>query len=344
MKIARAESFLRAPDFGLLAVLLYGPDSGLVRERALDLARGVVLDLTDPFRTVEITANALIADPARLGDEVAAIAMTGGRRVVIVREAGDSVSSLLAEFLSHPPCRPPQAAFVVIEAGPLPPRSTLRNLFESADNAAALACYLDEGAQLGDFIRKVLAEDKVSLEPEALDYLADNLGGDRGVTRRELEKLAIYAGPGGRVTVDDAIACVGDSSELTLDEVGFAVAGGELAALDRAVARVFLEGVMPVSVLRAVSRHFERLRQADAAIEDGSNDESAMAALRPAVFFKDKSRFRAQLRRWSSGRAVTALQRLVETEILCKTTGLPAETICRHALLDIAREPARASK
>src|SRR5208282_5863766 len=106
MKIARAESFLRAPDFGLLAVLLYGPDSGLVRERALDLARSVVLDLTDPFRTVEITANALIEDPARLGDEVAAIAMTGGRRVVIVREAGDSLSSVLADFLGDPPCRP----------------------------------------------------------------------------------------------------------------------------------------------------------------------------------------------------------------------------------------------
>ena len=343
MKIARPDSFLRAPDFCLFAVLVYGPDSGLVRERALDLAKGVVPDLTDPFRVVELTADALTGDPPRLAEEVAAIAMTGGRRVVIVREAGDSLSAVLAEFLAHPPCRPPQAAFVVIEAGPLPPRSTLRNLFEGAENAAALACYLDEGAQLGEFIRKTLAEQKVSLDAEALDYLADNLGGDRGVTRRELEKLAIYAGAGGQVTVDDAIACVGDSSELTLDEVGFAVAGGELTALDRAVARVFLEGVVPVSVLRAVSRHFERLRQAGTAVEGGSNDESAMAALRPAVFFRDKPRFRTQLRRWPSGRAVSVLQRLVETEILCKTTGLPAETICRQALLDIAREPIRSA-
>ena len=91
MKIARPESFLRAPDFGLLAVLVYGPDSGLVRERALDLAKGVVPDLTDPFRAVEITADALTGDSARLADEVAAIAMTGGRRVVIVREAGDRI-------------------------------------------------------------------------------------------------------------------------------------------------------------------------------------------------------------------------------------------------------------
>jgi len=343
MKIARADSFLRAPDFNLLAILVYGPDSGLVRERALDLARSVVPDLADPFRVAEITADALTGDPARLADEVAAIAMTGGRRVVIVREAGDSLLTVVTEFLTHPPCRPPQAAFVVIEAGSLPPRSTLRSLFESADNAGALACYLDEGAQLGDFIRKVLTEEKVALDPEALDYLTDNLGGDRGVTRRELEKLAIYAGPGGRVTVDDAVACVGDSSELTLDEVGFAVAGGELAALDRAVARVFLEGVVPVSVLRAVSRHFERLRQAGAAVEGGSNDESAMAALRPSVFFRDKPRFRAQLRRWPSGRAASVLQRLVETEIQCKTTGLPAETVCRHALLEIAREPVRSA-
>ena len=337
-----AESFAKSPDAQLLAVLVYGPDSGLVRQRAQGLARSVVPDLADPFRVFETTADALAADPARLRDEAAAIALTGGRRVVSVREAGDSLAALLGDFLIHPPCVAPQAALVVVEAGDLKPKSALRGLFEAASNAAALPCYADEGAQLADVIRKTLAAERVSVSGEALRYLAENLGGDRMVTLRELEKLAIYAGPGTTVDLADAMAVVGDSAALTMDEVAMAAAGGEFAALDRALNRVFLEGAQPVAVLRTAARHFERLRQASMAIAGGAGEEAAMAALRPAVFFKHKPRFRAALRRWDATRAANALSRLVETEILCKTTGMPAETVCRQALFDLARETSAA--
>jgi len=340
MKIvpARAESFARSPDPGLLAVLVYGPDLGLVHERAAQIAGSLVPDLADPFRVAEIPSDALKSDPARLADEVAAISMTGGRRVVWLREAGDALAPLLADFLRNPPCAPPQAALVIAEAGELGPRAPLRMLFESAENGAALPCYLDEGAQLRDVIRKTLAAEKVSVSADALEYLADNLGADRMVTRREVEKLAIYAGAGATVGLEDAIACVGDSSALSMDEVGFSAAGGDLAGLDRALERSFLEGAVSVGVLRAVTRHFDRLHQAASAVAAGSDEDSAMAALRPAVFFKDKTRFAAQLRRWSQRRLAAALARLLETEILCKTTGMPDETICRQTLFDLAQQ------
>ena len=333
-----AEAFMRAPRPELGVILVYGPDAGLVRERARGLAKNIVPDLGDPFRFAEFTADDLLGDPARLSDEVAAIAMTGGRRAIMVREAGDGFSSLLGQLLTNPPCRPPQAALVVVEAGNLPPRSTLRDLCERADNAAALPCYADEGAQLGELIRRTLAAERVTASSEALRFLADNLGGDRMVTMRELEKLAVYAGPGGTVELEDAVAVVGDSSALSMEEVSLAAAGGEFAALDRALSRVFLEGAQPIAVLRSVTRHFDRLRQAAAAIEGGANDEAAMAALRPAVFFKQKPRFRDQIKRWSAARASDALALLIETEILCKTTGMPAETICRQALFDLAQQ------
>jgi DNA polymerase-3 subunit delta len=338
----RAEAFAKNPDAGLLAVLVYGPDSGLVRQRALDLARSVVPDLGDPFRLFETTGDAIKSDPARLADEVAAISFGGGRRAVMLRDAGDSLTAVLADFLASPPCVPPQAALVIVEAGGLPPRSSLRELFERANNAAALACYADEGAQLIDLIRKTLAAERVNASGEALKYLSENLGSDRMVTLRELEKLAIYAGPGGTVEVEDALAVVGDSAALSMDEVALATAAGDLPALDRALDRVFLEGAQPITVLRAVARHFERLRQAGAAIAAGSNEEAAMASLRPAVFFKQKGPFRAGLKRWPAPRAAAALTRLIETEILCKTTAMPAETICRQALFEMAQQtPAR---
>ena len=75
MKItgARIEAFLRNPDPKSVAVLVFGPDRGLVRERGATIARAVVDDPADPFRVVELSGGSLKSDPARLGDEAAAV-------------------------------------------------------------------------------------------------------------------------------------------------------------------------------------------------------------------------------------------------------------------------------
>src|SRR2546423_1790242 len=97
---ARVEAFMRRPDPDVRAVLLYGPDAGLVRERAESIARTVCPDLHDPFRVADLAAAVLVADPARLVDEAAQISLMGGRRVVRVREAGDALAPLSTRFLA----------------------------------------------------------------------------------------------------------------------------------------------------------------------------------------------------------------------------------------------------
>ncbi|MGC2522189.1 MAG: DNA polymerase III subunit delta, partial [Stellaceae bacterium] len=84
MKIApsRVAAFLQRPDPEIRAVLLYGPDAGLVRERADAVARTVCTDLSDPFRVAMLNGAVLAADPARLADEAAQLSLVGGRRVV----------------------------------------------------------------------------------------------------------------------------------------------------------------------------------------------------------------------------------------------------------------------
>ena len=213
-----------------------------VRERAELLARSVVADAGDPFRVVELTPGDIKSDPARIADEAAAISMTGGRRVIRIRDATDGLAVPLSDYLGHPPCAPDQAALIVVEAGELSPRSPLRKLFEDSKNAAAIACYLDDSAQVAQVIRATLGAEKISVTADALEYLTENLGGDRMVTRRELEKLALFAGPGGKIELADAAACVGDTSAMAMDDVAFNTASGDVAELDMALERVFQEG------------------------------------------------------------------------------------------------------
>ena len=97
MKIAanRADAFARDPDAAVRAVLVYGPDDGLVRTRADALTKAVAEDISDPFRVADVTATALRVTPSLIADQAAAIALTGGRRVVRFRDAPESIADAL---------------------------------------------------------------------------------------------------------------------------------------------------------------------------------------------------------------------------------------------------------
>jgi DNA polymerase III subunit delta len=324
----RIAAFLDRPDPEIRAVLFYGPDSGLVRERADRLARSVCAELTDPFRVAELSGPALAEDPPRLADEAAQLSLAGGRRVVRVRGAGDGQAPLFAGFLDIMPGE----ALVVVEAGELARGSPLRRAFEQASRAAAIGCYPDGARERAQVIREVLGGQRITVSRDAVNYLVEHLGGDRLLTRAELEKLTLYAGAGGRIELDDARLSVGDSAALDLDDAVMAAAEGDAVRLERVLARIFQEGASPVTVVRAVLRHLQRLHPLAALVAAGTPAAEALRNARPPVFFKHEDSFRRQLEKWSEIRLRRALDCLAAAELAMKQTGFPAETLCREAL------------
>jgi DNA polymerase-3 subunit delta len=326
--------FLRDPGT-CRVVLLYGDDAGLIRDRAEALVRAVAGRLDDPFLVAELTRDTA----GELAAEAASLPLTGGRRVVRLREATDGATAAVKQALDSG-----APALVVLEAGALPPRSKLRALAEAAPDAAAIACYPEDGAALEATIRGVLGEFGVTAQADSLAWLAGQLGADRASTRRELEKLALYAGPGGKVDLEAAMACVGDFAGLSLDDAVFAATEGDVDMADRALEVAIGEGAAPVQVLRATLMHVQRLQRARAAMADGASAEEAMRALRPPVFFRRTGAFRRALGLWNPPALDAAAAGLSDAERQCKRTGMPDVTICRAALLTLARRSARLAR
>lgn len=322
-----ADGFVKRPDPAARAILVYGQDDGLVSERARQLVKTACPRLDDPFQLVQYSGAQLAADPARLTDEAREFSMTG-RRVIWIRDAGNGQTAAFEQLLADDKAD----ALVVVEAGDLNARSSLRKLFEEAKNAAALPCYADDNEAVADVVRTMLAEAGLRADGEALSYLVDHLGGDRLLTRRELEKLISYKGPGAAtITVEDCEAVVGDSAVTGLDDVVYAAASGNFPALDRALARVFLEGDSPIAVLRVAQKHFQKLHLA---VASGGDVRSMTRRL--GVFYKREAEFMSQATRWTAPRLAIALDLLTQAEIDCKSSNMPDEAICRHALLRIA--------
>ena len=333
------ESFLRRPDDRYPVILVYGPDEGLVRERVERLIASVLEDAADPFRSCDLNADLVQAEPGRLLDEARALSLIGGRRVVRLRQAGDQVTAACKALLALPAIE----ALVLIEAGELTRSSSLRRLIERAPNAVALPCYRDEGRSLAALIDRLLAERGLQAEADARDYLIEHLGSDRGITRSELDKLALYVADDRygsertrrRVSLDDVAAVIGDSATLSIDDLVHAAALGDQAATERCLNRLLAQGESPIRLIRALANHMTRLHRFACQIERGESPERVVAAARPQVHFRRRNDVVRQLRHWRTERTERVLARLIEAEIGCKTTGRPAGTLCRRAAYTI---------
>ena len=335
MKISagRADAFVRRPDPAVRVVLLFGPDGGLVRERGAALIAAIVPD-GDPFRVAEMSAAEAVKDVARLVDEASALALTGGRRAIRVRDAGDSLTKTLGPVLEAP-----GEALIVVEAGDLPGRSSLRKLCDSHPQAATIGCYPADAGDLAALLDSAAAGRRVDREAAAL--FADRVAGDRQVARREIEKLLLYCDGRDAITLDDVRAVVGDTVEAGMDGIADAVADRDPAALDQALTRFLAGGGSMIGALRATSRVLFQMLQVAVRVERGVDIQSAMGALRPPVFPRQQPILRRRLGKWRRGQLEIALSRLSDAEAAAKRTGMPADAFGHRTLLMLAAPDTR---
>ena len=330
IKAADVDAFIARPDPAKPVVLVFGPDAGLVSERANALIKAAVDDVNDPFALARLESDDLAAEPSRLVEEAQTIPLFGGRRAVWVKAGGRNIAQAVEPVLAirGSECR------VVIEAGNLPRNAPLRALIERAKNAAALPCYADDERARERLIDAEMRDAGLTLAPDARALLLPLLGGDRAASRSEIRKLALYARGQDRVGIDDVAAVVSDAAALALDDIVDAAFAGQTAELESRLAKARTAGTSPGSIFFATQRQVAQLHKWRTAIEAGSGF-SIDSALPPAQF-RRKRLVEAILKQWNAARLAAAMADLAEAVLQSRRINELDQTIAERALLAIA--------
>lgn len=335
IKAGDVDRALRRVDPSVFVLLFYGPDAGLVAERARKAAEGAVLDPLDPFQLVRLDGDAVAAEPGRLSDEASTVGLFGEARSLWIKPTAKPLGPAVLALLEAPV----KDTLVVFEAGDLAKAAPLRTLCERSPKALALPCYADSEGDLARVVDEALREGGLSIDRDARDLLIQSLGGDRLATRGELGKLTLYASGRASVTVDDVEAVVSDVSGAVLDAVLDAAFGGRAAVLTDACRRLAREGVAPSTVLTLALRHALLLAGARADVEGGRPPASVVEGWR-GLSFKRRSAIERQLGQWNS----TSLRRVVGRlqNAVLDTRRLPdlAEALTHRVLLQIGAQAA----
>lgn len=319
MKIApkAVGGFLLRPDGA--AVLFYGPDTGLARERSEQIVQVLLGKQYDALSVLELYESRLLSDPAMLADELSAVSLMADKRVILIREATDKLTKILESATDLLRAD----VYIVALAGELSTRSSLRLWFESVPNAAAIACYHDEARDLGELVRDSFTKAGISASQDVVPYLVAQLGNDRYVTRQEIEKIITYLGNEKHLRLEDVQQLTDYNRETEMDEVINAMADRNLAGFDKAVFRLIKEGVQPVAYLRGLSRYFQRLYAIKLQAEN-SSVERVIEGLRPKVFYKQVPFLTRHVKQWDFNAIAKALSLIASAELMCKSSDIPA--------------------
>ena len=283
------------------ALLIYGPDAGQVDEYCDRAVEKLGIEKDNLF---SLDSDELREKQDALFAESCTPSMFGGRKMVIISNAGDSDATTISELVS---------------------------LFENDSKLAALPCYTDDARALAALIRRELSADAgiQQITPDAMAYMTSHLGGDRGITRGFLAKIALYVNDKKTVELDDVEKCLPDTGASNMDDYLYSLTAGHIQQTMTALDRLMYDGTDANMLVRMLDIHFKRLLTA---VVEGQL---------PRLFWKVADKFNQAVKIWHENEIVGVLQRLNELELQIRTTGMPGEILLRDFSLKLAMRAAK---
>ena len=327
-KTAQIESYIKKPNSKIKAFLVFGNNDGLVLDTAKKIARSVCPNLDDAFQVAELSGDDVAADFGKLYGEYNGQSLMGGRRVIMVRDAGNQMTKELRKMLDDSN----SDNLLIMYSNDLNKKSSLVKLADSSDDIASVACYEDKNED----IYNVLKSMGLTFDPVALKMIYARLSGDRMINLAELDKLKTYMGDAKTVTPAIVDKVISDQSDSSIDDICYVVMSGDRAKSEALYQKYVNEGNEPVSVIRTLAYHTLKLLTCQASIEKRESVDTAVKKLTPPIIFYRVDAFKEQLRLWNRDKLLRVLNLLYEAEKDCKTTGMPTEEIVSMTLMKIS--------
>ena len=243
---------------------LLGGSEALLRDDALALLREASLEpAASDFNFDRLDGES--AKPADLIDAVHSLPVMATRRLVWLREPegkrGKGLGDTLADLL--PALAEREDVVLVVTAGQLDRRVRWVKAFQ--EPAILVDCQPPPaGKALVAWIRGEAKAQGVALDSDAAEALAEATGAQLLLLRHEIEKAALYAGPGERVTRSHVLGTASDVAEDPIWDLTDAIGEGRTTDALVVLHRLGGAGAPPPVLLASLAGHFRKLVRARA--------------------------------------------------------------------------------
>ncbi|MGD0900511.1 MAG: DNA polymerase III subunit delta [Thermoguttaceae bacterium] len=288
-----------------------------------------------------------------VAEEIATIAMFGGRRLVVVEEADEpafprpnSPASFVSRYrgqLEDLAARPGTSGVLVLDVKTWPSNTRLYKAVEAA--GLAIDCSAPKAARLARWLADWAKQTHHVQVPVAVaERLVEMIGPELGLLDQELAKLALLAADDKKITQEMVDRAVGWRAKTTWEMLDAALDGKVVEAMVQ-LDRLLLAGEAPVGLLGQISASLRRLAAATRLVVQseapghppGRRATLALAlsqaGVRPFVIQKTER----QLRRLGRARGSRIYHWLLEADLDLKgDSAMPPRLILERLIVRLA--------
>ncbi len=308
----KIDAFLKNPTSH--HILIYGQDSGLIKERAKFLANSLMKNFGINEKLTFQCAN-LTQEIDLIYEKISNLSFFSPQPLIIIDDCSGLLSKSVKELIENSKDVP-----MIFIAGDLPASSGWRKFFEDDEKKSAIACYPLEIPALKSYVLKKLAEENLKIEPQALDFFCQLVMGDFLRCKSDVEKLINYMQFSKNQIIDHSIIekSVSEPINEEIDDLCSHIISKESAEFGLIFNKLIKSSVQHVTIIRFMLFYLQRLLIVSNAIENGLNENEALNLLKPPIFFKQKADFIKNLRMTKSEEIIRKIAFLNQVEIQSK--------------------------
>ena len=311
------------------AYLVYGQNKGLVREKSQTIIDTYKDDQTE---IIKFENDELISEPEKLSNEFNTFSLIAEKKIIHVLNTKDNLTETITNTINNQD----STNLIIFETGELTPRSKLRKFFEKEKNLGILACYFDTERDVQDLIETTFKKEDISISRDISLLIAKRLGNERHIIKSELEKIILYLKDKKEFKAEDILKCLSQNEDFGFDDLNYNLCDGNVVKLDKIINQLYLEGINPIALLRSAGKHFQKILFVNQKIDSGMNLNESLSQLKPPIFFLYINKFKNQVTKWRTILCYKAIERIMETEKLCKLNSKISKIICWRTLSNIA--------
>lgn len=314
-------------------LLIYGPNEGLVREDIQKISKAFI----DKAETDEISINGKSLDESTflIDQEVRSFSMFSEKKIIYLEHVKDKhLQSFENQEFDN------DKILIIIKSENLNKNSKIRSFFEKHKKFAAIPCYEDDIRSIMSLLTQFQVKNKIKFDNDVKNYLLQHLSHDRLISNNELEKIKLLLGDKEEkdIRLNEIQEILNDGSSNSLNTITENAMYGKVNKTSINLNKIFDEGTNAVAIIRSLLNYLVRINKTQIEMKKSGNFDEAIKGLRPPVFWKDKENFKSHCTKWPTKVILFYIEKLLDTEFMCKTQSTLNNEICENSVLSIAKK------
>ena len=299
---SKFDDFLNNTD-SFNGFLVYGPDKGQVKHRAYQIIKK--LKVGNSLEIVKVSLEEL--EKNSFLDLVNQTNIFSNKLIINLDLDLAPILNLDLKFFST--ISSSSSNFVLLEGGNLKKNNVLVKNFSLENKLACIPCYHDTDNTIKYTIKKFSEKLNLIIDSESINYLSQKLGSDKLLTLQEIKKLSIY-GNGNKVSYNDVLISIGDSSLITINKICDNLFNSDKAPYF--FDKIIDAGYNNIVVIRSLLNHFHFL------LTHKENDTKDINKIKNYIHFSRYEFIKKQLQLLNTKKINLIISEIFKLEKECK--------------------------